>query len=163
VTVILASHLPGQPHFESRRFKVIPVECVGDFHYWQGWTDQWPSDQTIVNVEHDMECSDTLIQELLDCPEPLCTHAYTLYLPSVGAGPPHYAQRTGPKPPAGGEWLNGGEEWCDFTGIGFCKITPRARVAPLERVSWQTVDCSVALATEGRWHVHWPGVEHDHR
>jgi hypothetical protein len=128
----------------------------------------WGGTHTLINVEHDHECSDDLIQELLDCPEPLCSHAYTLFMPSTG-GLPHYAHRTGPKPPAGGEWIKQGDEWADFGGIGFCKITPQARVRPLAQSSWQVVDCAISKATDARWHVHWQqgpsgpvGVEHYH-
>jgi len=121
----------------------------------------WGTDATIVNVEHDMECSDELIQQLLDCPHPLCTHAYKLYWPSTHQVRPHYAQRDGG--PNYGEWIKEGVEWCGFTGIGFCKITPEARVSALVESPWQTVDCDVTKATEGPWHVHWPEVEHYHR
>jgi hypothetical protein len=117
----------------------------------------WRTSHTLVNVEHDHDPSDELIQELLDCPEPMCVWAYMLHhLP----GPPHYAQRDGG--PGYGEWIRPGVEWCGFSGIGFCKITPGARVRPLGESPWQEVDCAVSRATDCKVHVHWPAVAHHH-
>jgi hypothetical protein len=165
--VVVASHLLGEGHFQSERFEVVPVECVGDTDYSRGLQAVWGTDATIVNVEHDHECSDLLIRQLLDCLHPLCTHAYKLYMASTG-GLPHYAQRDGG--PNYGQWITEGMEWCGFTGIGFCKITPQARVRPLVESPWQTVDCEVTKATDGPWHVHWQegkngptSIEHYHR
>jgi hypothetical protein len=121
----------------------------------------WPSDKAIVNVEHDMEVSDELIQQLLDCPHPLCTFAYKLYWPSTHQAQPHYAQRDGG--PNYGEWIKEGVECCGFSGIGLCKIAPEARACPLADSHWSTVDCAISRSTEGDWHVHWPEVEHYHR
>jgi hypothetical protein len=160
VTVVLASHLVGAPHFESERFEVVGIECAEPEDYWAGVAAWWESDRTIINVEHDMECSDELIEGLLDCPEPMCSWAYWLSIPSGG---PHWAHRTGLKPPCGGIWVETGDEWADYGGIGFCKITPEARVRPLPEQTWQFVDIAVAEATDLQWHLHWPTVEHFHR
>jgi hypothetical protein len=105
-----------------------------------------------------MECSDGLIRGLLDCYAPFCTYAYRLH--HIGG---KWAQSVGPKPPAVGEWIAKGEEWCDYTGIGFCKVTAKARVRPLAESNWETVDIAIAKATDVRVHVHWPEVEHYHR
>lgn len=162
--VVLASHLPGEGHFRSERFRVVSLPCEGDLDYSHGMQTLWATGKAICNIEHDMECSDELIQELLDCPHPLCTHAYLLYWPSTHQAQPHYAQRHGGT--NYGDWIKQGEEWCDFSGIGFCKIVPQARVRPLVDSHWSIVDCAVTNATDAHWHVHWKngvGVEHWHR
>ncbi len=111
-----------------------------------------------------MECSDELIQALLGCPHPLCTHAYKLYWPSTHAMRPHYGHSVGRKAHiGGGKWVEPNAEWAHYSGIGFCKITPEARVRPLRREHWSLLDIQVTAATEGRWHIHWPSVEHYHR
>lgn len=170
--VVVASHLKGAKHFRSKKFRVVSLPCVDDLDYWGGLAALWEGDLTIVNVEHDMECSDELIQQLLDCPHPLCTHAYMLRSPVY-----HYCHRNGPQPPAGGYedwWIKEGEEWATYGGIGFCKITSQARVRPLEPREWPTLDIVLTRAVEGpevvpptvqhgrRWHVHWPAVHHEH-
>ena len=177
--VILASILPGEPIFESEQFEVWPIECVEPENYWEGVAEWWDSDRVIVNLEHDVECSDELIQTLLDCDCAFGTWAYWLGIPSGG---PHWAHRTGKQPPCGGVWIETGDEWADFGGIGFCKITPEARVRPLrgpwdrkrqvwQDVDWQSVDIAVFAAVDERVHVHWRrdangnavgGVEHRH-
>jgi hypothetical protein len=167
--IVLASRLPGEKPLQSKKFRVVDLECVDDLDYWGGFAALWDEDVTIVNVEHDNECSDKLIQQLLDCPHPLCGYVYRL----KGADDAPYSYRQGPLPPAGGIldwWLKGpDEEWATFGGIGFCKITPEARVRPLESRDWHTLDIMVTKAVEGpevvpdgrnegrRWHVHWNG------
>jgi hypothetical protein len=169
--IVLCSYLPGEETFKSERFRVVPLECVDDLDYWGGLSALWETKHTIVNVEHDMECSDELIQQLLDCPQPLCTHAYRM----KGENAP-FCHRMGPLPPAGSildYWVKGPEdEWATYGGIGLCKITPEARVRDLEAREWPTLDIVVTKAVEGpevvpgsvkegrRWHVHWPEIGH---
>lgn len=173
--IVVSSYLPekGERPYRSKEFRVVALPCGTGydslFDYSRGLQAVWGSDFTIVNVEHDMECSDGLIQQLLDCPHPLCAHAYLLRK----KGP--YAYRNGPLPPAGGyedHWLRPGDEWATFGGIGLVKITPGARVRPLPEREWSTVDIVVTKACEGaevvpgghhkgrRWHVHWPAIKH---
>jgi hypothetical protein len=164
VTVVLASHLPGEGHFRSTKHTVVPIPCVGDRDYSDAMRRWWGTSHDLVNVEHDHDPTDEQIQELLDCPHDLCTFAYLLHhLPE----PAHYAQRDGGT--GYGEWIKAGVEWCGFSGIGFCKITRGVRVRPLEASSWQEVDCRVSDATDADWHVHWKsgpdgpvGVDHFH-
>lgn len=167
--VILASHLAGEPIFESQQFEVWPIECVAPEDYYDGVARWWDSDRTIILIEHDMEVSDDLIQTLLDCDCTFGSWAYWLGLPSGG---PHWAHRTGRKPPCGGAWIETGDEWADFGGIGFCKITPEARVRALPESTWQFVDIAVFQAVDERCHMHWQadadgnpagGVEHYHQ
>ena len=174
--IVVSSYLPklGERAYRSEKFRVVGLPCGDDdLDYYRGLEVVWGGNHTIVNVEHDMECSDELIQDLLDCPHPACTHAYPLR--QWG----HIAHRHGPLPPAGSMdwWLRPDEEeeWATYGGIGFCKMTPEARVRPLsEPREWPTLDVIVARAVEGpevvphgayegkRWHVHWPAIEHYH-
>lgn len=163
--VVCASHLSGAPWFVSERFTVAGIECADPLDYWRGLAAQWDGPAVIVNVEHDVAATDDLIAELLACPHPKCSYAYLLYWVSTGAAVPHFAQREGPQPPAGGRWISPGEEWCDYTGIGLIKVEPAARVRPLAESPWQHLDIQVSAATSGRWHVHWgdgQGVAHHH-
>jgi len=113
----------------------------------------------IVNVEHDMEYSDRLARELVACDHPLCTHAYRMHLPRECWA--HGAVANAATLTVA--WGSEGEEWAEFSGVGFCKIVPSARVAPLERCPWWEVEGTVNATVRGPWHVHWPAVEHYHR
>lgn len=167
--MVLASHLHGEGFFSSERFPVVPVLCEGPFDYWRGVAAPWDSDATLVLLEHDMECSDALVSELLACPHPACSHAYQMHIPRTYWA--HNVSTAGWHPPIdplsqytarGIRWVAPGDEWADFSGIGFCKLTPAARTTPLRRDAWQGVEISVNAAINARWHLHWPGVEHYH-
>jgi hypothetical protein len=167
LTIVLASHLPGEGHFRSTEHTVIPIQCVGEHDYSRAWQQWWQTSHALIGVEHDHDPTDEQITELLDCPHPFCVFAYLLHIPSTG-GPSHYAQRHGGT--NYGEWIEQGEEWCDFSGIGLCKIKPEARVRRLESSSWQEVDCRISDATDCKVHVHWKrdeqgnptGIAHHH-
>lgn len=116
----------------------------------------WLDGRPLVNIEHDMECSQSLVDELLACPHPLCTHAYQMHIPR------DYWAHSHDRDGMDGFWIAEGEEWATYSAIGFCKIAPEARVRPLERDSWRGVEMQVNRAVEGRWHVHWPEVAHHH-
>ena len=160
--VVVASYLPGEEPFSSERFHVRQVECQGDFDYSHGLAEAWVSDATVVNVEHDLEVSDTLIQNLIDCPEPLCAQTYPLYAAS-GAhgttdGPIYPYTATNP-----GAWVSEGTEWAEWAAPGFIKVTPDARVNPFPEKHWLTVEHATNYLTRGPWHLHWPPVEHHHQ
>lgn len=106
-----------------------------------------------------MQVNTDLIMDLLSCPEPLCSHAYRMYLPLEcwAHGTLVNKQTTTV------EWALGGEDFVEYSGIGFCKIMPEARTGPLERASWRELEQSVNRAVRGPWHLHWPGVEHYHK
>lgn len=66
-------------------------------------------------------------------------------------------------------WISAGETVCDWSAIGFCKVTPGARVMngefvePLPVVHWRSVEAAVNQRVTCGWHVHWPEISHDHR
>ncbi len=160
--IIVASHLPGEKPFTSDRFTVRPVECVGDFDYSRALGQAWATDQTVINVEHDVQVSDALIQSLIDCPEALCAQTYPLYAAS-GAhgtqdGPIFPYCQTNPGP-----WVEAGTEWAEWAAPGFIKVIPAARTGPLPEKHWLAVEAATNFHTPGRWHLHWPPVEHYHR
>lgn len=162
--MILLSHLPGEEPFSSERFDITYAECAGDLDYSRAVQAAWGAAEPLVIVEHDMECSDALLERIFEHPSPLATYAYQLHWVSSHK-PSAYCQRMGDFPPETrylGSPISEGDEWCDFTGIGFCKIAPEARCEPLRASSWQFVDIAVNAAVSGRWAVLWPEVEHFH-
>lgn len=160
-----AARLPGEPLLETDHPAYHAI-CADVFDYGDGWRELWESGDTIVCVEHDMEFSDALVDELLSCPQPLCAHAYLMHQ----YGPPFYAhgwlpQQKGLRAQASCiRWIDHGEERADYSAVGFVKIAPRARRFPLaENIPWMAVEQEVNAATTGTWHIHWPGVEHYHK
>lgn len=166
--VVYAAHAVGRDPPVSRRFRLVSWRCEDDYDYWCGMVRLWVGrQQTIVNVEHDMEYSDDRVQGLLDCPHPLCSYAYRLRPPHAHFA--HNVSRAGWHPPIdqisrytalGIDWVDPGAEWADFGGIGFCKIRPSARVAIPPAAPWQWLEMSVHASIRGRWHLHWPAVKH---
>jgi hypothetical protein len=137
------------------------------FSYHEALARCWESGDTVLNVEWDMEHSRSLMLGLLACPHSLCTYAYMMHLPTK-----HYAHGDVSAVPAfrergeGVRWIERGDEWASYSGIGFCKIALGARVGELERQSWPLVELAVNRAVRGPWHVHWHnsvGIEHHHR
>lgn len=155
--LVVASHLPGEGHFRSEHFRVVPVCCVGEFDYHAALAAVWESDETIVNVEHDIEVSDEHVEALIDCPEPLCSWAYHCHWASTGlphdviaAGTGRRDPHTNPDP----DCLTGGEEWANWSAIGLVKIAPEARIGPLRREPWQRLELSIHDAVKRPWHMH---------
>lgn len=167
--IIYAARLAGEGRLLSGHRYVHHPRIRDEWDYWRGLAVLWDGPRTVVNVEHDMEFSDALVADLLDCPHPLCTHAYRMYLPTE-----HYAHNvslSGWHPPIdnisqytarGICWIGPEDEWADFSAIGFCKIAPEARASSLRRDAWMGVELSVNAAVNCRWHVHWPEVAHYH-
>lgn len=172
-TVIAASHLPGEEPHRSENFQVRPIECKDEYSYWQGLRDLWQTTGTLLNVEHDMEFSDELVQGLLDCPHPLCSYAYRVWM--VGLTQWVYC------PTRGGHWIGQGDEWADTASLGFCKIAASARERVPIRMPWKFLEHSICNAVgtvtllesipdgyhrpvwdETRWHIHWPEIGHFH-
>lgn len=152
--LILASVTPDEEPVQSTHYCVQALTCGDDFDYWRGLNEYWDGGATIVNVEHDMEFSDGLVEGLLACPEPLCAYAYKVW-PSAWRRFV-YAQSNV------GRWIEQGDERADFSSIGFCKITSEARTGPLKRFPWKFVEQSVNQAVAGPWHIHWPEIKHYH-
>ena len=163
--VVLSTYTPGGAPKTSGAWPVESVECGGELSYWAGFSRLWDSDQTIVNVERDMQFDDALVAELVDCPHPLCAYPYRVYPTAKGK-----FIYCGTATPPGGEgdpvWLSPGDEWAVWHSIGFCKITPQARVKPLDAMFWQWLEHSinrvVCRAAGLQWHVHWPEIRHYH-
>lgn len=163
---IYAARLPGEPPWRHSHYEVRTRICSDLFDYSDGLRWLWDGASTIVNVEHDMEFSDDLVQQLLDCEHPLCAHAYKMYLPRVYYAHGWLPRETGPRSRAQSiRWIDQGEEWVDYSALGFVKITPEARHYPLaENVPWQALEQEVNAAVAGtHWHIHWPEIEHYHR
>ncbi|HET6911116.1 MAG TPA: hypothetical protein VFH54_17440 [Mycobacteriales bacterium] len=136
---------------------------MGDLDYSRGLAAAWNDPAvTVVNVEHDVEVSDDLIAALVDCPEPLCAWTYPLYAASRAHGTEH-----GPIFPFcatnPGPWVTEGTEWVEWAAPGFIKATAAARRGPFPDKHWLGVEQATNYLVTGRWHLHWPAVEHHHR
>ena len=179
VVVVYAARLPGEQPFRSERFDVHAPVLKDHLAYCRGLADLWHEPVTIINVEHDMEVSDKLIADLIDCPEPLCTRPYKCYF-EVGRKRqvPLFAQHVfAPKyghARRDGEhmlnlWAKGvrpireDDRYADFAAAGFLKLAPEARVRPLEIDGWQGVEACIFQGCSGRYHLHWPEIEHFHK
>lgn len=159
--LVVSSFVPGQSGpYRSERFEVAEVACEADYDYWRALAAAWDTPRTLVIVEHDMECSDDLIGQIVACKHRKCSWAYLLYWASTHQ-PPHYAHRNGG--PAAGRWVSEGEEWATFGGIGLCKLTSETRVFGLTESHWSLLDTQVSACSVGNWHLHWPAVEHYHQ
>ena len=143
--------------------RFVPMKWHDDYSYWAILARHWEWRAPIVNVEHDMEWSRELAEDLLACPHSLCTHAYQMHIPRDHWAHGHESEHEGMRRLASGiQWVSQGEEWAGYSGIGFCKIAPSVRVADIERVPWPSVEQMVNRAVRGPWHIHWPGVQHYH-
>lgn len=162
--LIICSRLPGEGYYHSLHFETRPVLCSDDFDYWRGLSDVWESDRTLINVEHDVDVRERHLSELIACPHGLCSWAYRMHWASNGvgdliaAGTGDRDRVTNPDP----GFLQGGEEWAAWSAIGLVKIAPEARIGPLRREPWATLELAVHDAVNGRWHMHWPEVPHWH-
>lgn len=155
--VVVASHLPGEGHFRSDTFRVDPVLCEDDYSYWRGLAKHWDGPNTICNVEHDIEVHDEHIAALLDCPHPLCSWAYRCHWISTGIPDGVIAAGAGARDiprPLDEYYLQGGEEWAEWSAIGLVKIAPAARIGPLRREPWSTLELAVEDAVKRPWHTH---------
>lgn len=154
--VILASYLPGEGYLTSEKYGVKPILCEDDFDYWQGLAAWWDSDFTIVNVEHDLEWSDSEIAALAACPHSLCSWNYRCHWASSG-------QVNGVLPHTlNDKFIEPGDELADWSAIGLIKIAPEARIAPLPKEPWNRVEWAIDEAVMKPWHIHGPELPHHH-
>lgn len=151
---VLACRLAGEDPITSRQYDVAAPVLDGDYAYWRVLNDHWGTDVTLVNVEHDMEFSDELVDGLLACPHPLCAYAYKVW-PSAWRKYVYAQFRDG-------RWIEHGVEHADFSSIGFCKVSASARHGALKKYPWRFVEQSVNEAVTGDWHIHWPEIAHHH-
>lgn len=154
--MIIASYLPREACLVSERHKITYVCCHDDLDYWRALHHGWEHVGDIVNIEHDMACTDSHITEILDCAEPLCTYAYRCHWVTTRQPGGVSAQRFE------GREVGTGEQYATWSGIGLCKIAPRARTSPLKREPWHQLESAVNDAVIRRWHIHWPEVIHHH-
>jgi len=166
--LIVSSYVSGTTlPYRSERFPVWRIPCHSDTDYFKGLSSVWSDPFRLIVVEHDIEATDDLVQDLLDCPFSLCSFRYNLYWPSTSKPTPQYAQRA--DPPANcaprskylGTPVDDSAEFADFSGLGFVKISPECRVGVLSECHWAHCDIECNAAIVGRWHLHGE-VVHDH-
>ena len=154
--LVICSRLAGEGYYHSLHFETRPILCQGLFDYWHGLAEAWESGRVLVNVEHDMDVRERHLTELISCPHSLCSFAYRTHWASNGvgdliaAGTGDRDRVTNPDP----GYLQGGEEWAAWSAIGLVKIAPEARIGPLRREPWNTLELAVHDAVARPWHMH---------
>ena len=156
--VVLASHLEGEGTFRSQKYEVLPWLCRDDLDYWRGYASLWESDRTIIGLEHDVEITDDHIADLLACPSILCLAPYPMHWCCTGMFEDVWPARNN------GLFVKGGEPTAEQAAIGFCKITPEARIGPLEEAPWNRLEVSIEKAVQRPWCLRWfdPPLRHHH-
>ena len=156
--IVLASHLPSQGHaaFQITRHRVVPVCCEDPFDYWQAFSEWWETDETICNVEHDIEANTDHVDALLGCPHPACAWIYAGHWRTTGQSDDVLAHLCDGRP---GKL---GDEWADWVALGLIKLAPEARTGPLRREPWMALENAVNDAIAGPVHMHGPAAHHHH-
>ena len=156
--IVLVSYLPGEGLcFKSERYEVRPIRCEDEFSYWAGLNEWWDSDCTVINVEHDIELTDEVIDGLLACEHPLCAQQYQCHRASSGLWFDVFPAQNQ------GWFVTEGTEWAEQSAIGALKICPEARIAPLEKIRWGFLEVSIENAVKRPVHCHWnPILAHWH-
>jgi hypothetical protein len=108
----------------------------------------------MLNVEHDMEITDDLIAELLDCPKELCAAAYRSHWIATGHPEGRIACGNGSRFTTC-TYHEDGQEFAEWSAIGAAKIGHGARIGPLRREPWQLLELAVEDAVARPWHIHW--------
>lgn len=157
MVVVVAARLPGEPRRTCAPHRVHDPVLIHPVDYALAVGAFWGTDLAIVNVEHDHPLTPKLVGDLLACPHPLCTHAYLMHIPCD-----YYAHSRDPGGNSGA-WIVERDEWAAWSGIGFCKITPQARLTDTLPVDhWRGVEIQVNQSVRGPFHVHWPAIPHHH-
>jgi hypothetical protein len=139
--------------------RFVPTERDGDYAYHAALAAAWETGETVVNIEWDMQVNADLLMDLLSCPQPLCSHAYRMYLPREYWAHGRVVNAT----TLTIDWCERGDLFAEYSGIGFCKIAPEARSGPLVRRPWPELEQAVNASVRGLWHLHWPAIGHDHK
>ena len=147
--LVLVSYLPDEGYYQSQLYKTVPVLCDTDTAYWRGIANHWDHPGPIVNIEHDIEWTDAQVAELFECNYPLCAWAYKCNWITTGQPNGSYAATID------GRFVEPGDEFATWSAIGFAKIAPEARVAPLREVVWNHVEDAIDEAVQKPWHLHW--------
>lgn len=156
---------------ERPAIDVVDIACVNEGDYPRAWVDHWDHPGTIVNLEHDLVPTLEALDELIECPQELCTQGYKIYPLSTARKGEVFAQRLAANDPARYDrWIAEGDLYADFTGLGFVKIDHQARsvlMPPTEdETTWTGWDFTLSNSFYklGKcWHVHWPAITHNHR
>lgn len=144
---------------------IVDVECSGLNDYADAVRNLWNGPHTLINIEQDLEPDEGMIEELLECPEPLCSQMYWLAALSTGRTESLYCAFVGQvnnlRP------VEHGEEYADLSGLGLIKLTAEARkaIGMPDQVRWNELDYNLATRIKAaglRWHCHWPVCLHHH-
>jgi len=145
------------------RYTIYHYLCRDTYDYADAVRAHWDGPHTLVNLEHDMEPDDGMLESLLECDSDLCGQAYWLSCLSTGRYEPLYCAFLG------GNFLplQYGDTQADAMGLGLVKLTAQARQAlgTPDRVPWNQLDYEIlkhVRASGLLWHVHWPACLHNH-
>jgi hypothetical protein len=147
----------GEGYYHSLHHETRAVLCSDDFDYWRALADVWESDRPICNIEHDIDVREHHLTELLACRHGACAWAYRCNWISTGIPGGVIAAGTGARDPQSNPdpgYLAGGEEWAAWSAIGLVKIAPEARIGPLRREPWGSLELAVHDAVKRPWHLH---------
>ena len=128
----------------------------GPLDYSRLFRSAWGKGDAVVNVEHDMEYSDDLVDELLSCDHELCAYPYIVY-PRRHHSFVYGAQWRG-------DYVEEGQAFATFSAIGFAKYEATVQ-DPLPEVTWNQVEMAIhdrVVHGKRLWHLHWPAVQHFH-
>ena len=156
----------GTWEFLSRvetRYTVYHYLCQGPYDYADAERYHWEGDHTLINIEHDMEPDDGMLEEMLACPEPLCGQAYWLSCLSTGRIESLICAFMGDSFMP----IEFGDDRAQAMGLGRVKLTAEGRRAlgTPARVKWNELDYEILRhirSTGLLWHVHWPVCIHNH-
>lgn len=164
--VILHPYVPGHREADQgptwrvlgelrQRWEVEDMALGADpYGYWAGLFCRWHDGRTWLVIEHDIEPSIGLVEEMLECPETMCTRPYA-------TGPGQHE--------AVAQFEAGRVPWSVAASLGCTKIAPAARAHPWplpQPVHWSRLDTELTsrmtrLPGE-MWHLHWGRLVHHH-
>lgn len=185
MSLVYSGYVPPLRPFKSAEHNVIDYRLDKPEDYSIGFiatlarAEIWH--MPFINVEHDMEISDSHVDELMACPHEFCTFAYKIHKPhmvflDLGRVGPYEGDYLAHN--AQCDWFTDGNEQrafrpvpddaetCHYTGIGFVKITPDIYAPNIPICHWTDLETHVndmVIRSGNRWHIHWPAVQHWHR
>lgn len=94
-------------------------------------------------MDNDCQVSDENIDNLLACPEPLCTWQFPLNWAS-GCWPSKLIQE------------GDGTGYSDYSPMGLVAVRPEARILWQMPHHWRDAEMAMCACVKGRWHLHGP-------
>lgn len=144
----------------------IQVKCETLWDYCNSLAKIWPINDNLMIVEHDIDFTQDLFDELADCPAALCVPMYKLYPATTGLSNEVWAHRREGNPFL--EFISEYQEWVPYAGLGMAKINTMVRHIlndPPINVHWKELDTAISqyfYSHNMMWHVHRTEARHLH-